>query len=80
MAGRQVPRPPDTASLEPQMMTARELREKLEELFGWLHQAELARPGEQPPAEEFQRVRDAANRLLEERRQRHGDEPAPRGG
>ena len=71
---------PDISALEPGMMSARELREKLEELFNWLQQAELARPGEQAAVEDVARVRDAANRLLQERRQRHSDEPAPRGG
>ena len=71
---------PDVTSLEPQMMSARELREKLEELFDWLHYADAAKPGEQPPAEAVARVRDAANMLLQERRLRHSDERAPRGG
>jgi hypothetical protein len=61
------------------MMSARELREKLEELFEWLQQADTAPPGEQLPPEVVARVRDAANSLLRERRQRHSDEPAPRG-
>jgi hypothetical protein len=69
--------PPPTVGLAPHLMTARELREKLEELFGWLLMAEDA-PA--PDHRAIDRVRDAANSLLRERRLRHSDESAPRGG
>lgn len=72
-----IPARPEVSGLKPQMMTERDLREKLEELFGWLRLAEDA-PG--ADESELQRVRDAANALLEERRDRHSDESAPRGG
>ena len=77
MRDPEVPAPPVYQGLEPQMMTVREIREKLEELFEWLQTAD-----DSPSYDEtvLQSVRETANSLLEERRLRHSDESAPRGG
>ena len=74
-----VPDPPDISSINPRMMTAAELQRSLEQLFGWLQTVE-ASPAEEPDVEMVQSVRDAANALLQERRDRHSDEPGFRGG
>jgi hypothetical protein len=74
------PDPPDIDATTPRMMTAMELRRNLETVFDWLHMAEAAPEGEAPPFKVVQQVRDTANRLLAERRERHSDETAPRGG
>lgn len=73
----EVPDPPAYTELEPRMMTEREIRERLEELFEWLLLAD-----DSPSYDEavLESVRQAANSLLEERRLRHSDESAPRGG
>lgn len=78
-----LPETPDVSSLNPQMMTATELTSNLERLFGWLQTIEALPETvvEQHVDEEtIQTVRDAANMLLLERRDRHSDEGAPRGG
>ncbi len=83
MSADEFPDPPDVAGLNPQLMTAAELQSQLESLFDWLQRVEAlpanssaARPDE----ESVERIRDAANLLLSERRERHSDENAPRGG
>ncbi len=78
-----VPDPPDVESIDPQLMTASELQSQLEQLFNWLQLVEAqseddATTGFDDSA--VQTVRDAANALLRERRERHADEQAPRGG
>ena len=78
-----LPEPPEVASIDPELMTASELRAGLEKLFGWLHSVEAApeNGAEQVYGEDVvQNVRDAANQLLDEQRERHSDETAPRGG
>ena len=74
------PDPPEIDHMAPRMMTAAELRRKLEQVFDWIHAAEAAPDGESPPDLLIQQVRDTANLLLSERRERHSDESAPRGG
>ena len=71
---------PDVADLNPVMMTASELQQKLEQLFGWLQREDEKPDGSDFSDEQVQQVRDAANMLLQERRDRHADESAPRGG
>ena len=73
--------PPPVAEIEPQLLSARELREQLELLFDWLHGAEM-KPDRLTPEDgaTISKVRDAANALLAERRLRHSDEPGTRGG
>jgi hypothetical protein len=74
------PDPPDIDATTPRMMTASELRQNLEQVFDWLHMAEAAPDEQAPPFRVVQAVRDTANHLLAERRERHSDETAPRGG
>ena len=75
------PEPPDVSGLDPAMMTASELQVRLEELFGWLELVEAEEEGVPELSEQqVEEVRDAANELLAERRERHSDESAPRGG
>ena len=75
-----IPEAPEVTSLNPMMMSAGELQEQLQLLFGWLHKVEAATGPERPGEQVVQEVRDAANLLLEEQRERHSDESAPRGG
>lgn len=78
-----LPETPDVSSLNPQMMTATELKLNLERLFGWLQTIEALPETaikQHVDEETVQTVRDAANMLLLERRDRHSDESAPRGG
>ncbi len=79
-----LPEPPrDPGPADPKMLTSAELTARLEELFNWLSEVE-ALPGNRHMATDdenlIDRVREEANLLLEERRERHADEHAPRGG
>lgn len=76
-----IPDAPDVSALNPQMMTAAELQNSLEAVFNWLHIVE-ALPDAGAAVDELtvESIRDAANMLLEEQRDRHADESAPRGG
>lgn len=76
-----IPDPPDVSSFEPAMMTASELTTELEKLFHWLELVEAEEDGAARLSEQqVETVRNAANELLAERRDRHSDETAPRGG
>jgi hypothetical protein len=75
-----IPDPPEIDPLVPRLMSASELRQNLERVFDWLHMVEAAPDDEAPPHRLVQEVRDTANMLLSERRERHSDESAPRGG
>ncbi|MDA0232086.1 MAG: hypothetical protein O3B04_00625 [Chloroflexi bacterium] len=75
-----LPDPPDVASMAPHMMTASELQRSLEQLFDWLHMADASPESVIATQKAVQAVRDAANLLLEERRERHSDETGFRGG
>lgn len=75
-----MPEAPAVNSLDPVMMTTAELQEQLELLFSWLQDVEAAKDADRPDERSVQAVRDAANLLLEEQRERHSDESAPRGG
>lgn len=78
-----IPDLPDVTSLNPQMMTALELQSSIEQVFDWLQAVEAldeSRSEEDIDEATVQRIRDAANVLLLERRERHSDEGAPRGG
>ncbi len=83
MSDLTLPEPPDVSSLDPSLMTASELQSGLEHLFGWLQTVEaLPETCLKPLVDDdtVQDVRNAANLLLSERRDRHSDETAPRGG
>ena len=67
--------PPHYPLLNTQMMTARELRETLEDLWEWVAEAEMA-PEEFAPSDELiQDVRHQMATVIEERVDRHSDEP-----
>jgi len=67
--------PPHYPLLNTQMMSARELRETLEDLWEWVHEAEMA-PEDIAPADELiQDVRHQMGTVIEERVDRHSDEP-----
>jgi hypothetical protein len=57
------------------MMSARELRETLEDLWEWVHEAEMAPEDIAPTDELIQDVRNQMGTVIEERVDRHSDEP-----
>ncbi len=57
------------------MMTARELRETLEDLWEWVHEAEMAPEHVAPPDQLIQDVRHQMSTIIKERVDRHSDEP-----
>ncbi len=79
MGDIKLPDPPDVTSLVPRMMTATELQKSLELLFDWLHIADASPDLGVAEQASVQKVRDAVNLLLSERRERHSDESGFRG-
>lgn len=75
-----LPDPPDIEAMDPALMNASELRVALEDLWGWLEQAQMAPLSEAPDDELFEAVEAKMVEITRERRDRHSDEPAPRGG
>ena len=75
-----LPDPPDIDAMDPALMSAGELRVALEELWEWLEQAQMAPLAEAPDDELFEAVEAKMVEITRERRDRHSDEPAPRGG
>ena len=69
------PTPRDYWDIETQMMTARELREALEDLWAWVDRAESVHEDEAPPTELIQDVRGVMRSIIIERVERHSDEP-----
>lgn len=67
--------PPHYPLLDTQMMSARELRETLEDLWEWVHEAEMASEDIAPTDELIQDVRNQMGTVIEERVDRHSDEP-----
>lgn len=67
--------PPHYPLLNTQMMSARELRETLEDLWEWVHEAEMAPEQIAPPDDLIQDVRHQMGTVIEERVDRHSDEP-----
>lgn len=83
MGDLSLPDPPDVSSLNPELMTTSELHSSLERIFAWLHEVDALPESafqEQVTESKVQDVREAANLLLVEQRERHSDERAPRGG
>jgi hypothetical protein len=74
------PAPPDSINANFAEMNARELRRAQEEIWEWLSEAEAAPFDKAPDDDSIQDARDALNEIIEERRNLHSDEPAPRGG
>ncbi len=75
-----LPDPPDIEAMDPSMMSAAELRVALEELWEWLEQAQMASLADAPDDDVFEAVESMMVEITRERRDRHSDEPAPRGG
>ena len=66
--------------MDPALMSAGELRVALEDLWEWLEQAQMVPLAEAPDDELFEAVEAKMVEITRERRDRHSDEPAPRGG
>ncbi len=75
MTNDDYPAPPHYPFLNTQMMTARELRETLDDLWEWVHDAEMAHEDIAPPDLLIQEVRQQMGVIIEERVERHSDEP-----
>ncbi|MQG87470.1 MAG: hypothetical protein FI699_01185 [SAR202 cluster bacterium] len=67
--------PPHYPLLNAKMMTARELRETLEELWEWIAEAEMAPENIAPSDELIHEIRQLMGTVIEERVDRHSDEP-----
>ena len=61
-------------------MSAGELRVALEQLWEWLEEAQMAPLADAPDDEVVEAVEAKMVEITQERRDRHSDEPAPRGG
>ena len=75
-----LPDPPDIDAMDPALMSAGELRVALEDLWEWMEQAQMAPLAEAPDDELFEAVEAKMVEITRERRDRHSDERAPRGG
>lgn len=75
MVNREFPQPPSYPDIDTGMMTARELRETLEEIWDWVHKAEMAHETEAPSPQLIQEMRGVMRVLITERLERHDDEP-----
>ena len=75
MAKKEFPPPPDYTGLDTRMMTARELREALDDLWEWVHRAEMALELDAPSDQLIQEIRQLMARIISERVERHSDEP-----
>ncbi len=56
------------------MMSARELRETLEDLWDWVHEAEMAHEDIAPSDNLIQEIRQQMGKIIEERVERHSEE------
>ncbi len=75
MANQDFPPPPDIKDIDTQMMTARELREVLDEVWAWVHKAEMAHEADAPSDHLIQELRQLMATIIAERVERHSDEP-----
>ena len=74
MANNDYPDPPHYPLINTQMMTARELRETLEDLWGWVHEVEMAPDSIAPDDQLILEVRQQMGVIISERVERHSDE------
>ena len=74
MANNDYPAPPHYPLINTQMMTARELRETLEDLWEWVHEAEMAPDSKAPDDQLILEVRQQMRIIISERVERHSDE------
>jgi hypothetical protein len=75
MANQTFPPPPDFGDIDAQMMTARELREVLNEIWTWVNAAEMANEADAPSEHLIQELRQLMGTIIAERVERHSDEP-----
>jgi len=74
MASNEYPAPPHYPLINTQMMTARELRETLDDLWAWVHEAEMAPESIAPDDQLILDVRHQMRVIISERVERHSDE------
>lgn len=74
MTNQPFPPPPDFGEIDTRMMTARELREVLNEIWAWVHQAEMAHEADAPSEHLIQELRQLMATIIAERVERHSDE------
>ena len=74
MASNDYPAPPHYPLINTQMMTARELRETLEDLWAWVHEAEMAPESIAPDDQLILEVRQQMRVIISERVERHSEE------
>jgi len=60
--------------LDTQMMTARELRETLDDLWAWVNEAEMAPESMAPDDQLIMEVRQLMRVIISERVERHSEE------
>ena len=75
MTSRDFPLPPSYPDMDTMMMTARELRETLEDIWAWVDKAEMAHESIAPSQQVVQEMRGLMRLLINERLERHADEP-----
>ncbi len=75
MTHNEYPAPPHYPLINTQLMTTKELRETLEDLWEWVHEAEMAPVDIAPPDELIFEVRQQMGSIISERVERHSDEP-----
>lgn len=74
MPEEKYPPPPHYPLINTQMMTARELRETLEDLWDWVHEAEMAHENVAPDDQLILEVRQQMGVIISERVERHSEE------
>ncbi len=74
MVKNEYPSPPHYPLLNTRMMTARELREILEDLWQWVHEAEMAHEDIAPDDQLILEIRQQMGVIISERVERHSDE------
>ena len=74
MVKNEYPSPPHYPLLNTRMMTARELRETLEDLWQWVHEAEMAHEDIAPDDQLILEIRQQMGVIISERIERHSDE------
>jgi len=74
MANNDYPGPPHYPLINTQMMTAKELRETLDDLWAWVHEAEMAPESIAPDDQLILEVRHQMGIIISERVDRHSDE------
>ena len=74
MTTQPFPPPPDFGEIDARMMPARDLREGLNEIWAWVHRAEMAHEADAPSEHLVQELRELMATIIAERVERHSDE------